>query len=85
MNGFLLAIAQNSVVAVIFALFVYALTRLVRNPPLAHALWLLVLLKLVSPPLMRIDWLIQVPVGSVRASGQSFAGLPPGPMDKNER
>ncbi len=48
--------AHNTIVALVLALFVYGLTRLWRNPPVAHVLWLLVLLKLVAPPVMRVDW-----------------------------
>ncbi|HEX7378529.1 MAG TPA: hypothetical protein VF278_15525 [Pirellulales bacterium] len=43
MNGFFLIVAQNIVAAFILALLVGGLTRLVRSPPLAHMLWLLVL------------------------------------------
>jgi beta-lactamase regulating signal transducer with metallopeptidase domain len=56
MNDLLLVAAENTVVAMALALCVYGFTRVVRNPPLAHALWLLVLVKLMSPPLVRVDW-----------------------------
>ena len=56
MNHLFLLAAQNTVVAILLALFVYGLTRVWRNPPAAHVLWLLVLLKLVAPPVMKIDW-----------------------------
>jgi hypothetical protein len=36
-------------------LFVYGLSRAWRHPPVAHLLWLLVLLKLVAPPVVRVD------------------------------
>ena len=52
MNNLFLFAAHNTVVALVFALFVYGLTRVWRNPPVAHVLWLLVLLKLVAPPVM---------------------------------
>ena len=51
---FLLAV-HNTVFAFILALIVYGLTRIWPNPPVAHLLWLLVLLKLVTPPILRID------------------------------
>jgi bla regulator protein blaR1 len=56
MNNLFVFAAHNTVVALVFALFVYGLTRLWRNPPVAHVLWLLVLLKLVAPPVMHVDW-----------------------------
>lgn len=59
MNVLLLVAVQNTVAALVFALFVHTLTRVIRNPPLAHALWLLVLLKLATPPLMTIHWPIR--------------------------
>jgi bla regulator protein blaR1 len=56
MNDLFVFAAHNTAVAVIFALFVYALTRFWRNPAVAHLLWLLVLLKLAAPPVMPVDW-----------------------------
>ena len=47
MNNLFVFAAHNTVVAFVFALFVYGLTRVWRNPPVAHVLWVLVLLKLV--------------------------------------
>jgi len=49
-NALLLLAAQNTLVALLLAFLVYGLTRVWRIPPLAHLLWLLVLLKLVAPP-----------------------------------
>ncbi len=48
--------AQNTAIALVLAMIVAALSRVWRNPPVAHLLWLLVLLKLVAPPVVRIDW-----------------------------
>ena len=45
----------NAVVAAALALFAAAVSRLVRRPALGHALWLLVLLKLVTPPLFPLS------------------------------
>ncbi|HEY1785973.1 MAG TPA: M56 family metallopeptidase, partial [Pirellulales bacterium] len=55
MNHLFLLAAQNTVVALLLAVFVYGLTRLWRNPPAAHLLWLLVLLKLVAPPILPFE------------------------------
>ncbi len=53
----LLALAgQNTIVALVLALVVWCLTRAWRNPAVAHLLWLFVLIKLVSPPLIGVDW-----------------------------
>jgi len=56
MNDLLAWAAQNTLAALVFAVFVGGLMRVWRNPPVAHILWLLVLLKLVAPPLLRVDW-----------------------------
>ncbi len=54
----------NAAAAAVLAIGVALITRVWRNPHLAHALWLIVLLRLVAPPLFRIpvsspDWLAQ--------------------------
>lgn len=54
MVAFLVSVTSNVVLAGCLAVCVLALTRLWRNPHVAHALWLLVLVKLVTPPLVRI-------------------------------
>ncbi len=56
MNDLLLFFAENTLGALILAICVYTVTRVWRNPPVAHVLWLLVLAKLVAPPLVGIDW-----------------------------
>jgi len=43
---------SNLVFATLLAVLAATLTRLWRNPQFAHALWLLVLVKLVTPPLI---------------------------------
>ena len=54
MDHLLLIGIQNAAAASILALAVFGLTRLWRNPLLGRALWLLVLVKLVTPPLWEI-------------------------------
>jgi beta-lactamase regulating signal transducer with metallopeptidase domain len=44
----------NAVLAGALAIVVAVLVRILRRPALAHALWLLVLLKLVTPPLVSL-------------------------------
>jgi beta-lactamase regulating signal transducer with metallopeptidase domain len=48
----------NAVVAGAMALVVFGVTRVWTNQHLAHGLWLLVLIKLVAPPL----WCVSVPI-----------------------
>ncbi len=54
-NLFVLA-AHNTIAALVLAILVSGLTRVWRHPPIAHVLWLLVLLKLVAPPLVPVAW-----------------------------
>ena len=64
--------AHNTVVAIIIAIFVYGLTRIWRSPQFAHVLWLLVLLKLVTPPILRIDLPGIRPAGSTPQRGPAI-------------
>jgi beta-lactamase regulating signal transducer with metallopeptidase domain len=50
---------SNAVVATLLAVLVTVLARLIRRPAVIHALWLLVLLKLLTPPLfpLSVTWL----------------------------
>ena len=45
---------SNAVAATVLALFALGITRVWRNPFAAHVLWLIVLLKLVTPPLIEV-------------------------------
>ena len=54
MNNFPELILTNTIIATILGLLVFGVTRIWRNPHLAHGLWLLVLVKLVTPPLFTI-------------------------------
>lgn len=84
MNNLFVFAAHNAAVAVVFALFVYVLTRCWRNPPVAHLLWLLVLLKLVAPPIMQVEWpALQLP-GSTQARKPTAADEPRVEWQKSE-
>lgn len=48
---------ENTLVVVPLAVAAAIAARCVRRPALVHALWLLVLLKLLTPPLLRPQWL----------------------------
>jgi bla regulator protein blaR1 len=76
MNNLLMLAAHNTVVALLFALVVFGLTRVWRNPPVAHVLWLLVLLKLVAPPVVRVNWTANWLPESTPAHGPIIADLP---------
>lgn len=54
MNAVAELMLQNTVVAALFALLVAVGSRLWRHPAVSHFLWLLVLVKLLSPPLVAI-------------------------------
>ena len=77
MNSLFVFAAHNTVVAFVFALVVFGLTRVWRNPPVAHVLWVLVLLKLLAPPVMYIDWFAPWLPGSTDARGQVLADVSP--------
>ncbi len=55
MNGLLTLALTNAVLAGALVPVAYAVTRIWRNPHIAHAMWLLVLLKLVTPPIISIS------------------------------
>ena len=63
----------NALVAVVLAILVAVFTRAFRHPPLAHFLWLLVLLKLVTPPLFNVEIPISItaPVTADSAAGRT--------------
>lgn len=50
MDSFLSCVVSNTALAGVLALAAYGLQRFWRNPQLVHALWFLVLVKLVTPP-----------------------------------
>ncbi|HEX4143047.1 MAG TPA: M56 family metallopeptidase [Pirellulales bacterium] len=62
MNTLLQIGLSNAVVAGVAAVVVMGLTRVWRNPHLAHLLWALVLLKLVTPPLVAVPMPIATPL-----------------------
>jgi beta-lactamase regulating signal transducer with metallopeptidase domain/peroxiredoxin len=55
MKDLLAIVAQNTIMAGILAILVYGLTRVWRRPPVAHLLWLIVLAKLIGPPVLPVD------------------------------
>jgi beta-lactamase regulating signal transducer with metallopeptidase domain len=69
MTGFLVIALSNAVVAGAMAVVLLPLARLARRPAVHHAICVLVLLKLVTPPL----WRIEVPTVSVEDEPNSEA------------
>lgn len=64
MNWLLFTGLQNAVIAFVLAAFVYGVTKIWKNPPFAHLLWVLVLVKLITPPIAKLDianWMLQPP------------------------
>ena len=65
MTTILATAASNAILSAILAIFTLAVTRVWRSPQLAHGLWLLILLKLITPPLMIVsppmEWLAEDP------------------------
>ena len=46
----------NAVMATGLAMVVWLVTRVWRHPVFVHTLWIVVLLKLITPPLVRVPW-----------------------------
>jgi len=55
MNSLLVMALSNVVVASVMALFVVGVSRIWRRPAVIHSLWLLVLLKLITPPVFKVS------------------------------
>ena len=55
MDDLLVFFAQNTLGALILALCVFGATRVWRNPTVVHVFWLLVLIKLIAPPVVGVD------------------------------
>lgn len=67
---------SNAAVATALGVVAYAITRLARRPALSHALWAIVLLKLVTPPF----WHVPIAVGRVALEAPATAAEP-APVD----
>ena len=72
MTTFLSIVISNITIAAVLAVAALAITRVWRDPHLAHALWLLVLLKLVTPPLV----LVPRPTWDVSTTSVETSGAP---------
>jgi beta-lactamase regulating signal transducer with metallopeptidase domain len=59
MNDLFMFALHNSIMTILLALLVATWTRVWRNPPAQHLLWVLVLLRLVAPPIVGFDPMFQ--------------------------
>jgi beta-lactamase regulating signal transducer with metallopeptidase domain len=88
MQTLLEVVLSNAIVAAVLALVVAGLSALCRQPALTHRLWLLVLLKLVTPPLVlvHLPWPVapelaapEVGIQPAVLSDEMVADVVPGP------
>ena len=81
MESLVNALLSNALVATGLALAPLVLSRLGRSPALVHSLWLVVLLKLVTPPLVQVPLAIssyRAPSTSTRGRRRCFQAHPGG-------
>ena len=76
MNELFLIVAHNTVAALALACVVWSVTRVWRNPAAGHLLWLVVLLKLLAPPVMHVDWSAVLPTAWWGSNPLAVAALP---------
>src|ERR1700730_1133160 len=55
MNTFEQVVLSNAVVATVLGLLASAVALFSRRPALVHSLWLLVLIKLITPPIWQVE------------------------------
>ncbi len=67
----------NAVTVLPLALLAFAVGRLARRPALTHALWVLVLLKFITPPLFYLPVTIDIPVANVPVLDATQATIDP--------
>ncbi len=65
----------NAVTVLPLALLAFVVGRLSRRPALTHVVWVLVLLKLVTPPLFNLPVTIQMPVAYVPTAEATSRGF----------
>ncbi len=87
MESLVNAILSNALTATVLALVPLALTRLGRSPALVHGFWLVVLLKLVTPPLIEVPLVVTSASAAPQALPATGVKLPskPGPADPGNR
>src|SRR3989337_2159209 len=75
-------VLTNTLLATVLAGGVYLISKWLRHPALVHALWVIVLLKFITPPV--VDWPLRLPGflcsglgASAPVTNESFAWDPP--------
>lgn len=96
MDRLLDALLSNGVVVSVLAPFVLVIDRTLKRPALTHRLWLLLLIKLITPPIVSFDPASWVPVSPssqpveippppvVRPFKVATAKWPPGPSQRKQ-
>ena len=79
METLVLAMLSNALVATGLALAPIALARSGRSPALVHGLWLVVLLKLVTPPIVQVPLAISSASVPLAVPVAAERGAPEGP------
>src|SRR5688572_17242024 len=54
----------NAVVAVPLAALVWGISRMVRRPAFTHAVWIVVLLKFITPPFFELPFSVSIPLAT---------------------
>ena len=87
MESLVNALLSNALVATGLALAPLVLSRFGRSPALVHSLWLVVLLKLVTPPLVQVPLVMSSTAPQVRPSRDRarFFQAHPGAADGSAR
>ena len=83
MNFFEQWIVSNAILASALALVVAVLAQFIRTPALRHALWMLVLVKLITPPLWKLPIEIRDPSAEAHPSTVNFWQAPAGNPARN--
>lgn len=77
-------VLANAALAIVLAIGVALFTRLYRRPAIAHALWLLVFLKLITPPLVTVPLKILPAPPGISTSVTAIASPVESPVAVNE-
>ena len=89
MDAFLSAVLSNAIAAALLALLVFGAGLWIRRPALLHGLWLLVFLKLLTPPIFKVGlgWStppathVETPLFVPAAAERDSEGPAPAPSD----
>lgn len=75
MAAFLSLLVSNIFFAGCLAIFAFSVTKVWRSPNLAHALWLLVLVKLVTPPIVQLPMYQFILASNEESTGDGHSGV----------